>query len=548
MHQDRQLAGGKVKSENNKSALLSGNVINDIWDFLHGIFSPGDVLGRAFLGLVVLNILAFGTYLSDPLFSPDDLYVLAPHGLIWQRDFPSERPVADMVFPFLFSGAIAPFLQLSIFIFANVVSALWLAVHWRLERTRDFILVGALVTTSPAWADQYTFLANTVRFIPLAFPLAIVSYLLALRPSFLARVTAFILTTLMIGLYQLGANSYIMLGIIDAILITISYSANDARRYIRIHLFPAVIILLLSVFLFIMYLKGIHPSGMERTNLSLTPVDSMAEVKSKLSMYARVADALFFGAFVGLFSYGWMVAIALVFLGSAAGIVYVFRSFPVSEAFLRLLVFFCLEMLLFSAILASQSFNVYNSIFLRVLVGAGLFFACSYLLIIRAKEFWSFGYRVGLFLTCLLCYIFITTDGYIHAVGKMSDQADLLISSRMAAQIENDKQSGEPLALVVIGASHPFFGFRDLHEKQVLFYRSRPWLDATVSSFAALWAKRPIFRLTGFEFIEPTQQQIFTACEYSRTMPAWPAKGSILVGDGISVVKLSEPLPADGCR
>jgi hypothetical protein len=168
----------------------------------------------ALWSILVLNVLAFGSFLSNPVFAPDDWAHLASSGWISQQGFPSDRPVADLLFPFLFSGAMAPFSQIAIFIAANVLSTLLLSQHWGLQHARDIILVGALISVCPAWADQYSFVTNTVRFMPLTFPLAIIAYLLAIQSSIVARIGAFVLISVTIGLYQLGINSYVMLGVV----------------------------------------------------------------------------------------------------------------------------------------------------------------------------------------------------------------------------------------------------------------------------------------------------------------------------------------------
>jgi hypothetical protein len=211
------------------------------------------------------------------------------------------------------------------------------------------------------------------------------------------------------------------------------------------------------------------------------------------------------------------------------------------------LLFLILGCFLFVAILATQSFNAYHNVFLRVLVSAGLFFACFLLLTIHARQSWRSGFLLGASASALLCFIFVTTDGYIHSVGIMADRTESLIVSRIVARVEANSETADPLPLVVIGRSHGFLGFEDLHEQQSVLFSSRPWLDATVSSFAADWSKRPVFRISGRRFHSPTNNQLAKACNWSRAMPSWPAKGSVLVREGIGIIKLGEPISTDKC-
>jgi len=502
---------------------------------------------RAFYFLLALNILAFGPFFLYPIYTPDDIAELLPTGLILHRVFPTDRPVADMIFPFLSSGAQAPFLQGTISIVANALSAVLLCAHWNVRRTLDIVLVGGLITTCPAWADLYSFIIASVRLQTLAFPMAIFAYLLALRSSLVYRILAFGIMSFSVGLYQLSVNYYVMLVVIDFAILSLFARTEDAWRYIKTNLAPAISVFLLASVAFVGYAQLMSPNEFSRVDLALTPIGSIADILDKFAMYRRIGDALFNGIFVGLFAYGSVVISSLVFVGTFAALMHLGGRYTALEATARALVFVALGVALFLAISAAQSFNIYNPIFLRVLVSSGLFFSLFLVIAVHAEYVRGWGRKLAVVASSIVLFMFISTDEYIHSIGIVADRADLAIATRMALQIESQNSTDQPLPLVVIGISHSFLGLKHLEPENAISVAARPWFDAPVSSFRAPWAKRPIFHAVGHEFLLPSEEQISRACALSHSMPVWPADGSVLVREGVSVIKLGPPLERDYC-
>jgi hypothetical protein len=116
-------------------------------------------------------------------------------------------------------------------------------------------------------------------------------------------------------------------------------------------------------------------------------------------------------------------------------------------------------------------------------------------------------------------------------------QADKDMGSRIADRIYAlDLDSSDSL--------HPvaFIGHKKIPVK------SYPYFDDIFGSSFFLWDKGNPHRMINFmailgvnDLVLADKEQYQKAVEYSQKMPSWPYQGSVIINDGVIIVKLSEP-------
>jgi hypothetical protein len=168
-----------------------------------------------------------------------------------------------------------------------------------------------------------------------------------------------------------------------------------------------------------------------------------------------------------------------------------------------------------------------RSIQALVLVAAGIWLLLE-LVLPRRREV-----TVALLSGALLLAFWNTSiNSRLFMTEKLTHETDQMIASQIFERLVQAGWDGRPVPVVLAGS------------------RSRGEVEAQVadetfgqSAFVFTEPTSDFMRMLGYRLERPTPSQMDAGFVRSVSMPAWPAVGSVLLYDGIAIVKFDQPRP-----
>jgi MFS family permease len=162
-----------------------------------------------------------------------------------------------------------------------------------------------------------------------------------------------------------------------------------------------------------------------------------------------------------------------------------------------------------------------------VLVAAGIWLLLD-LVLPRRREV-----AVALVSGALLLAVWNTSiNSRLFMTEKLTHETDQMIASQISERLAEAGWDGRPIPVVLAGSRAP--GEVEAQVTDETFGQSAFVFTEPTSDF---------MRMLGYRLERPTPAQMDAGFIRSVSMPAWPAVGSVLLYDGIAIVKFDQPRP-----